>query len=46
MKQKRIAARIRELEPIFHEMYRTRVSPQTILRQRREEDARTRESEA
>lgn len=46
LKQRSIAARIEELKPIFHQMYRTRVSPQTILRQRREEDASARESEA
>lgn len=46
LKQPRIAARIKELQPTFHQMYRTRVSPQTILKQRREEDARSGKSEA
>lgn len=36
MRLPRIAARIEELKPIYHEKYRTRVSPQTILKQRRE----------
>lgn len=31
-----IKARIEELKPYYHERYRTRVSPQTILKQRRE----------
>lgn len=30
-----IAARIEELRPIYHKRYRSRVSPQTILKQRR-----------
>ncbi|QGH74976.1 hypothetical protein MAL1_00230 [Bacteriophage DSS3_MAL1] len=34
----RIAARIEELKPYYHEKYRSRVSPQTILKQRREEE--------
>lgn len=38
LKQKRIKARIEELKPIFDKMYRTRVSPQTIIKQRRKED--------
>lgn len=37
LKIKVIAARIKELKPFYHEKYRTRVSPRTILKQRREE---------
>jgi hypothetical protein len=37
-KQPSIKKRVAELLPIFHAIYRTRVSPQTILRQRREEN--------
>ncbi|WNL50798.1 terminase small subunit [Ruegeria phage RpAliso] len=33
-----IAARIDELRPLYHEKYRKRVSPQTILKQRRDEE--------
>lgn len=35
----RIAERIEELKPFYHKKYRSRVSPQVILRQRREENA-------
>lgn len=39
MRLPRIAARIEELKPIYHKKYRSRVSPQTILKQRRENNA-------
>lgn len=39
MRLPRIAARIEELKPLYHQKYRSRVSPQTILKQRRDADA-------
>ena len=46
LRQPRIAARVAELEPIFHEMYRTRESPKTLQRRKREVDATTGKSKA
>ncbi len=39
MRLKRIAARIEELKPIYHKEYRSRVSPTTLRKQRREDNA-------
>jgi hypothetical protein len=36
MRMPRLAARIEELKPYYHEKYRKRVSPQTILKERRD----------
>lgn len=37
-RQSPIKERIAELSPEYHKKYRSRVSPQTILKQRREEE--------
>lgn len=39
LKLPRIAERIEELKPIYHKRFRTRVSPQTILKQREADNA-------